>query len=290
VLPGWVATAAGDYGNIKRIRSVLSRHGVYTVCEGARCPNVFSCWGEGTATFMILGEVCTRSCRFCSVRTGNPRGFIDAGEVERLARAVAELGLRYVVITSVARDDLPDGGASVFAAAVRRLKKSGALVEVLVPDFRGDEVAVASVVYASPDVFAHNVETVRRLTPYVRDPRASYERSLAVLKKAKDLGMSLTKSGIMLGLGESFEEVVETLDHLRRADVDIVTIGQYLRPGGSPRHLKPARYVTPEEFERLAEVARSMGFKAVAAGPLVRSSYRSYYLYKEALKNIVYIS
>lgn len=176
------------------------------------------------------------------------------------------------------------GGDGTLLEALRRFPC------VLVPDFRGDEAAVASVVYASPDVFAHNVETVRRLTPYVRDPRASYERSLAVLKMAKDLGAALTKSGIMLGLGESFEEVVETLDHLRRADVDIVTIGQYLRPGGSPRHLKPARYVTPEEFERLAEVARSMGFKAVAAGPLVRSSYRSYYLYKEALKNIVYIS
>jgi len=290
VLPAWVVTTAGDYGNIQRVRSVLKRHGVYTVCEGARCPNVFSCWGEGTATFMILGDVCTRACRFCSVRTGNPRGFIDVGEVERLARAVEELGLRYVVITSVARDDLPDGGASVFATAVRRLKKSGVLVEVLVPDFRGDEVAIADVVYSSPDLFAHNVETVRRLTPYVRDPRASYERSLAVLKIAKDLGMPLTKSGIMVGLGESFEEVVETLDDLRRVDVDIITIGQYLKPSGSLRHIKPVRYVTPEEFEKLAEVAWSMGFKAVATGPLVRSSYRSYHLYREALKNIAYIS
>ncbi|AET33254.1 lipoyl synthase [Pyrobaculum ferrireducens] len=290
MLPRWIGTVAGDYGSIAKVRYVLSRHGVYTVCEGARCPNIFSCWGEGTATFMILGEVCTRACRFCSVRTGNPRGLVDWGEVERLARAVEELGLRYVVVTSVARDDLPDGGASVFAAAVRRLRKTGALVEVLVPDFRGDEAAVAEVVESAPDVFAHNVETVRRLTPHVRDSRASYERSLAVLKMAKDLGAPLTKSGIMLGLGEGFEEVVEALDDLRRADVDIVTIGQYLRPSGSPRHLKPARYAAPEEFERLAEVARVMGFKAVASGPLVRSSYKAYGLYKEALKNIVYIS
>ncbi len=290
MLPSWVATTAGNYENIRRVRSVLSRNGVYTVCEGARCPNIFTCWGEGTATFMILGDVCTRACRFCSVRSGDPRGFVDVAEVERLAKAVAELGLRYVVITSVARDDLPDGGASVFAAAVRRLRRVGVLVEVLVPDFKGDERAVAEVVASSPEVFAHNVETVKRLTPYVRDRKASYERSLTVLKMAKDLGAPLTKSGIMLGLGESLEEVVETLDDLRRAEVDIVTLGQYLRPGGSPRYLKPTRYVPPEDFERLAEVARSMGFKAVASGPLVRSSYRAYELYKEALKNIVYIS
>ncbi|AEA12507.1 lipoyl synthase [Thermoproteus uzoniensis 768-20] len=290
MLPPWLATTAGDYGSISRIRQALNRYGLYTVCEGARCPNIFRCWGEGTATFMILGEVCTRSCRFCSVRTGDPRGLVDMGEAERLAKAVKELGLRYVVVTSVARDDLPDGGASAFAEAVRLLKGAGALVEVLVPDFGGSAEAVAAVVRSGPDVFAHNIETVRRLTPSVRDRRAGYDRSLAVLRAAKEFGAPLTKSGLMLGLGETFEEVVEALDDLRRADVDIVTIGQYIRPTGSPRHIKPARYVTPEEFEKLGDVARAMGFKAVASGPLVRSSYMAAELYREALRNIVYIS
>ncbi|AAL64337.1 lipoic acid synthetase [Pyrobaculum aerophilum str. IM2] len=289
MIPSWVSLRAGDYEKIINVRRALSRHGIYTVCEGAKCPNIFHCWGEGTATFMILGEVCTRACRFCAVRTGNPRGYVDWGEVDRLVEAVRELGLKYVVVTSVARDDLPDGGASVFAAVVKKLREVGCVVEVLVPDFGGSPASVKTVVSSGPDVFAHNVETVRRLTPLVRDRRAGYERSLSVLKYAKEFGAPLTKSGLMLGLGETFEEVVETLEDLRRADVDIVTIGQYIKPSGSPRHLNPVRYATPEEFAKIKEVAVSLGFKAVASGPLVRSSYKAYSLYREALKNIVYL-
>lgn len=284
-LPAWLRVEARSYGEMAKVRSVLSRLGVYTVCEGARCPNVFRCWGEGTATFMILGEVCTRSCRFCSVRTGNPRGYVDLDEPRRVAEAVRRLGLRYVVVTSVDRDDLPDGGAFQFASAIREIRRlaPGALVEVLTPDFRGSREAVETVAEAGPDVFAHNVETVRRLTPLVRDRRASYETSLRVLKTAKEVGCRLTKSGIMLGLGESFDEVVEVLDDLRKVEVDIVTIGQYVRPTKSARHLPVARWVPPEEFQKLGEVALSMGFKAVASAPLVRSSYRAEDLYEMAL-------
>ncbi len=279
MLPQWIRTTvpSGGYRRIESVRRVLEKYRLNTVCTSALCPNVFECWGMGTATFMILGDTCTRACRFCAVRTGNPRGRVDTSEPERVAAAVAELGLDYVVITSVDRDDLPDGGAAIFAETVRRIKEASprTLVEVLVPDFGGKEESVRAVVEARPDVFAHNIETVRRLTPLVRDRRASYDKSLHVLRLAKELGAPLTKSSLIVGFGEEKEELVEALRDLRGVGVDIVTIGQYIRPTSSARHLPVARWVPPEEFRELEEVALGMGFKAVASGPLVRSSYRA---------------
>ncbi len=276
---------SGGYKTIEAVRNILERYRLNTVCSSALCPNVFECWGAGTATFMILGDTCTRACRFCAVRTGNPRGRVEYDEPERVAAAIAELGLDYVVITSVDRDDLPDGGASIFAETVRRIKEvsPGTLVEVLVPDFGGQEDSVRTVVRAGPDVFAHNIETVRRLTPTVRDRRASYDTSLRVLRFAKELGAPLTKSGLMLGLGEERGEVIEALRDMRGVGVDIVTIGQYIRPTSSARHLPVARWVPPEEFKELESVALQMGFKAVASGPLVRSSYRALETYVKSL-------
>ncbi len=276
---------SGGYKTIEAVRNVLERYRLNTVCSSALCPNVFECWGAGTATFMILGDTCTRACRFCAVRTGNPRGRVDRDEPERVAAAVAELGLDYVVVTSVDRDDLPDGGASIFAETVRRIKEvsPGTLVEVLVPDFGGQEDSVRTVVRAGPDVFAHNIETVRRLTPTVRDRRASYDTSLRVLRLAKELGAPLTKSGLMLGLGEEKGEVIEALRDMREVGVDIVTIGQYIRPTNSARHLPVARWVAPEEFREFEAMALQMGFKAVASGPLVRSSYRALETYVKSL-------
>ncbi len=287
MLPQWIRTAvpSGGYKTIEAVRNILERYRLNTVCSSALCPNVFECWGAGTATFMILGDTCTRACRFCAVRTGNPRGRVEYDEPERVAAAIAELGLDYVVITSVDRDDLPDGGASIFAETVRRIKEvsPGTLVEVLVPDFGGQEDSVRTVVRAGPDVFAHNIETVRRLTPTVRDRRASYDTSLRVLRFAKELGAPLTKSGLMLGLGEERGEVIEALRDMRGVGVDIVTIGQYIRPTSSARHLPVARWVPPEEFKELESVALQMGFKAVASGPLVRSSYRALETYVKSL-------
>ncbi|ABO08826.1 lipoyl synthase [Pyrobaculum calidifontis] len=287
-LPSWIRVKAGDYGRIVAVREAVFAAGVHTICEEAHCPNIFSCWGEGTATFLILGDVCTRACKFCAVKTGDPRGFVDPTEPARVAEAVAKLGLRYVVITSVDRDDLPDGGASQFASVVKAVKARApwAKVEVLTPDFGGSAEAVASVVEAGPDVYAHNLETVRRLTPLVRDRRASYDVSLRVLKMAKELG-AVTKSGLMVGLGETFDEVLEALSDLRRVDVDIVTIGQYLKPRGHKRFLEVQRWVPPEEFEKYREAAEAMGFKAVVAGPLVRSSYKAHEAYLEMLRKTI---
>jgi len=287
-LPSWIRVRAGDYGRIGAVREVVFAAGVHTICEEAHCPNVFSCWGEGTATFLILGDVCTRACKFCAVKTGDPRGFVDPTEPARVAEAVAKLGLRYVVITSVDRDDLPDGGASQFARVVKAVRSRApwAKVEVLTPDFGGSAEAVASVVEAGPEVYAHNLETVRRLTPLVRDRRASYHVSLRVLKTAKELG-AVTKSGLMVGLGETFDEVLEALSDLRRVDVDIVTISQYLKPRGHKRFLEVQRWVPPEEFERYREAAEAMGFKAVVAGPLVRSSYKAHEAYLEVLRKSI---
>ncbi|MCS6788301.1 MAG: lipoyl synthase, partial [Aigarchaeota archaeon] len=231
--PPWLKVVLPHGPVYERVREVVRRHGLHTVCQSAICPNVGECWGSGTATFMILGDVCTRGCRFCAVTHGNPRGSVDLTEPERVAAAVSELGLSYVVITSVCRDDLPDGGASVFAETVRAVKRRnpGSLVEVLIPDFEGERRAIEEVVRAGPDVVGHNVETVRRLTPVVRDRRASYERSLAVLRTVKEVDpRMITKSSMMLGLGETDEEVVETLRDLRAVGVDVVTLGQYLRP------------------------------------------------------------
>jgi len=254
----------------KRVR----RLGLHTVCDEARCPNRGECFGAGTATIMILGDVCTRACRFCAVKTGNPHGHLDPGEPMAAARAVAESGLKYVVITSVDRDDLPDKGAGHFAATVRAIKEAtpAVLVEVLAPDYQGRDLA--TLLAAGPDVFGHNVEVVPELTPKVRDRRASWERSIETLRQARAFSPETpTKSSLMLGLGETMEQVHRAIYLLREAGVSILTIGQYLQP--TSWHLPVARYVPPEEFASLEQYARGLGFEFVAAGPLVRSSYRA---------------
>jgi len=258
------------------VRKVLRRHSLHTVCEEAMCPNISECWGSGTATIMILGDICTRSCRFCAVKSGNPLGLVDRQEPSNVAEAVKEMGLNYVVLTSVCRDDLPDGGAAIYAETVKAIKDRcpGVLVEVLIPDFAGDLDSLRLVVESCPDVIAHNVETVRRLTPLIRDRRASYDQSLKVLKAVKQFNRKIfTKSSIMVGLGETTEEVVETLSDLRKCDVDFVTVGQYLRP--TMNHHPVVEYVHPSVFIYYREEALKLGFKYAACGPLVRSSYRA---------------
>ncbi len=273
--PSWLKVVAPGGPKYTRIKGTLAQLKLHTVCQEAHCPNVGECWGEGTATVMILGDVCTRGCRFCAVASGHPPA-VDEGEPERVAQAVAELGLRYVVLTMVNRDDLPDGGASHVARTVQRLHDlgGGLLVEALVGDFQGSERDIDTVLGGEPDVFAHNVEVVRRLTRRVRDARCDYDRSLGVLAYAKSRAVRrLTKSSVMVGAGETDEEVEACLSDLRAVGVDIVTLGQYLRP--SSKHLPVDRYVTPETFETYRRAGERMGFRFVASGPLVRSSYRA---------------
>ena len=277
--PAWLrvrAPSPEESEGMRVVRDVLARHRLATVCQGALCPNAAECWGSRTATFMLLGEVCTRACRFCAVETGNPRGAVDPSEPERLARAIAELGLRHVVLTSVDRDDLSDGGASLFARAIRVVKERlpQVTVEALVPDFSGQEESLRAVAAAGADVLGHNLEAVRRLTPSWRDRRASCDLSLFVLARFRALApRSLLKSSLILGLGETREETLEALRDLREAGVDLVTLGQYLPP---TKHAAPAaRYLEPAEFDALAGEARSIGFRSVVAGPLVRSSYHA---------------
>jgi lipoic acid synthetase len=255
---------------VERLLKGLSLH---TVCEEARCPNLGECWNRGTATFMILGDVCTRACGFCAVKTGLPALPPDPGEPRRVAEAVRRMGLRHAVVTSVNRDDQRDGGAASFAACVREIRAlvPGCTVEVLIPDFKGDLSALAAVLQARPDILNHNTETVPRLYRQVR-PGARFERSLAVLSEARRAGL-LAKSGIMVGLGEEWAEVLDTVARIREAGADILTLGQYLRP--SFRHLPIRRFYTPEEFDRLGQEARSLGFAHVESGPLVRSSYHA---------------
>jgi lipoic acid synthetase len=259
-----------------RLKDTLRALDLHTVCEEARCPNVGECWAEGTATVMLLGDVCTRGCRFCAVTTGDPRGAVDVREPEHVARAISKLDLSYVVLTMVDRDDLLDGGASHVARTVTRLRElvPGLLIETLLGDFGGHHEYVDTTVAARPDVWAHNLEVVRRLQRHVRDARCSYERSLGVLSRVKEKDATAwTKSSLMVGIGETDEEIAEALADLRRAGVDVVTIGQYLRP--TPKHAPVARYVDPETFERFAELGRDLGFSYVASGPLVRSSYKA---------------
>jgi lipoic acid synthetase len=258
------------------LKQTLRKLDHYTVCEEARCPNVGECWSAGTATIMLLGHTCTRGCRFCAVTTGNPRGAFDPREPENVARAVAELGLRYVVLTMVDRDDLIDGGASQVARTVRGLaaRSPGLLIETLVGDFRGRLGDLDTVVASAPHVFAHNIEVTRRLTPLIRDARCDYDRSLGVLAHAKRQAPDrFVKSSIMVGIGERDEEVLETMVDLKDAGVDIVTLGQYLRP--TPKHAPVSRYVTPEAFAEYQRAADDLGFSFVASGPLVRSSYHA---------------
>ena len=274
--PPWLKARAPTGAGFNMVRALVRQHRLATVCEEARCPNIGECWNAGTATLMLMGAVCTRACRFCSVDTGNPHGWLDAAEPENAARTVELMKLSYVVLTSVDRDDLADGGAAHYAACVRAIKRRNphTAVEALTPDFRGVLRDVATVVDAGLEVFAQNIETVRRLTHPVRDPRAGYEQTLAVLAHAKRRRPAvLTKSSLMLGLGESDGEIHATLDDLRAAGVDIVTLGQYLRP--TLNHLPVQRFVTPAEFDRYREQALARGFLECVAGPLVRSSYRA---------------
>jgi lipoic acid synthetase len=259
--------------NFDRLQGLMRELGLHTVCEEARCPNVGECWNRGTATFMILGDVCTRACGFCAVKTGLPGRPPDPEEPRRVADAVARMGLRHAVITSVNRDDQKDGGAWVFAAVIReiRARVPECAVEVLIPDFKGDAQALATVIEARPDILNHNTETVPRLYRQVR-PGARFERSLDVLRRSKAAGL-VTKSGIMVGLGEEWVEVQEAIRAIRTAGTDILTVGQYLRP--SPQHLPLLRYYTPEEFDLIRDFALALGYPHVESGPLVRSSYHA---------------
>ncbi|MGA6994357.1 MAG: lipoyl synthase [Candidatus Deferrimicrobiaceae bacterium] len=272
--PPWLKVRAPYGRGVSRVEEVLRKNGLVTVCREARCPNVGECWGEGTATVLILGDVCSRACAFCSVASGHPAPPVRT-EPARLAAAAAELSWRHVVVTSVTRDDLPDGGAAQFAQVVRELRQlpRPPSVELLVPDFAGDPDALAEVVRARPDILAHNVETVPRLYPRVR-PRASYERSLALLSRAHATAPGLAlKSGLMVGFGETEREVVAVMEDLYRTGCRSVTVGQYLPPSRS--HAHAAKYYSVEAFEELGDTARRIGFARVASGPLVRSSYKA---------------
>ena len=273
--PSWLKVPIPGGQRYQRVRDTLRGLTLHTVCQEASCPNVGECWGGGTATVMLMGDVCTRGCRFCHVKTASHPPALDPDEPRHLAEAVSQLGLDYIVVTSVDRDDLPDGGAAHFADAIRRLKQiPGLLVEVLTPDCQGDPEAVRTGGRAGPDVFANNIETVGRLTPVVRDPRAAYDQTLAVLERMKrEFPRVVTKSSIMLGLGETEAEVLGAMRDLRAAGVEILTLGQYLRP--SAWHLPVVEWVTPARFAAYREAGRTLGFRYVASGPLVRSSYRA---------------
>ncbi len=272
--PAWLRVRYQPSEEIDRLRGLVRGLELHTVCESAACPNLAECWSHGTATFMLGGDVCTRRCGFCDVATGRPAP-LDPGEPARVAEAVARLGLRFAVVTAVARDDVPDGGATHFAATVSAIHEQarGCRIEVLIPDFKGEEGALATVLAAGPDVLNHNLETVERLQRAVR-PQAKYRRSLGVLATSRRLAPATpTKTGIMLGLGETEAEVRQTLADIRATGCELLTIGQYLRPG--PEHLEVERYATPAEFEAWGREARALGFREVASSPLVRSSYRA---------------
>ena len=281
--PPWLRVRLGGDGRTEAVRRAVREHGLATVCEESHCPNIGECWAAGTATIMLMGSVCTRACRFCAVDTGNPKGLLDPAEPVHTAKSVQRMGLRYVVLTSVDRDDLADGGAAHYAACIRAVKVRcpQTKVEALTPDFRGDECAVATVVAAGVDVFAQNLETVRRLTHPVRDPRAGYQQTLDVLAAASALGVPC-KSSLMLGLGETDAEIRAALGDLRVHGVTLLTLGQYLQP--TPAHLPVARWVHPDEFRRYRQWGLELGFKEVAAGPLVRSSYRADELARAAVR------
>jgi lipoic acid synthetase len=274
--PPWLRARAPGGEGFTAVRNVVREHRLATVCEEAKCPNIGECWNAGTGTIMLMGAVCTRTCRFCSVDTGNPRGWLDTEEPRNAAHTVELMKLKYVVLTSVNRDDLPDGGARHYADCIRAIKQRcpATAVEALTPDFQGVLADVGTVVDSGLDVFAQNVETVRRLTHPVRDPRAGYEQTLRVLAHAKQHSPRvLTKTSLMLGLGETDEEIAATMADLRAAHVDILTLGQYLRP--TVNHLAVQRFVTPQEFDRYRDEALAHGFLECVSGPLVRSSYRA---------------
>lgn len=278
--PPWLKKRIPPYHDLVKVRSVLDETGLHTVCEEARCPNLGECFSQGTATFLILGDVCTRHCGFCAVQSGIPLPPKE-DEPEQLARAVRGMGIRYAVITSVTRDDLADGGASLFARTIEAIRGQDQeiKIEVLVPDFRGDFSCLETILRASPDVFNHNIETIQRLYSEVR-PQADYKRSLGLLERSKDLYPRIqTKSGFMLGLGETRQEIIELMEDLRKAECDLLTIGQYLQPRSD--RLPVMRFIPPEEFEEYKKAGEGMGFKAVASGPFVRSSFHASQMFTE---------
>lgn len=273
--PEWLKVKLSTGENYQELKRMMRSKTLHTVCEEARCPNIYECWANRTATFMILGDICTRACRFCAVKTGLPTE-LDLAEPERVAEAVEQMGVRHAVITSVARDDLKDGGAGIFAATIRAVRARNPLtsVEVLIPDFMGNWDALKLVMDAKPDILNHNIETVRRRSDRVRS-KAKYDRTLELLKRAKEMQPEIpTKSSIMVGVGETYEEVMETMQDLRNHNVNIVTIGQYLQP--TKKHLKIEKYYTPEEFAEWKKFGMELGFTHVESGPLVRSSYHAH--------------
>lgn len=271
--PKWLRVKLPTGNNYRNVRKLVDNYQLHTICESGNCPNMGECWGAGTATFMILGNTCTRSCGFCAVNTGRPDQ-VDWDEPERVARSVKLMDVKHCVLTSVDRDDLRDGGSIIWAEtvkAVRRMSPSTTM-ETLIPDFKGEEINIQRIVDVAPEIVSHNIETVRRLTRKVRI-QAQYDRSMEVLKYLKEKGLPRTKSGIMLGLGETEEEVIESMKDLRNAEVDIITLGQYLQP--TPKHLPVYEYINPEQFDKYKQIGQELGFKYVESGPLVRSSYHA---------------
>ena len=271
--PKWLRVKLPTGENYKQVRGLVDKYKLHTICESGHCPNMGECWGAGTATFMILGNICTRSCGFCNVATGRPLN-VDWEEPEKVARSVKLMKIKHAVLTSVDRDDLADGGSIIWAETVRAIRRISpeTTMETLIPDFKGELHNVDRIIEANPEIVSHNMETVRRLTRKVRI-QAQFDRSLMLLKYLKEQGIRRTKSGIMLGLGETKEEVIEAMRELREADVDIITLGQYLQP--TKRHLPVVEFITPEVFKELEEIGLEMGFKFVESGPLVRSSYHA---------------
>jgi len=277
--PPWLKKRLPPFQDLQKVKSILDETNLHTVCEEARCPNLGECFARGTSTFLILGKICTRNCGFCAVEHGVPNR-PDEAEPEKVAQAVKKMGLQYVVITSVTRDDLPDGGASLFARTIQTIRAldSGIKIEVLIPDFQGDPIPLEVVLEKAPDVLNHNIETVSRLYPEVR-PQADHGRSLHLLKRSRESHPNvLTKSGFMLGLGENREEVLELLRALKEAGCDLLTIGQYLQPRQD--RLPVVRFIPPEEFDEYKTIGEEMGFKAVASGPFVRSSFHAFEMFK----------
>ncbi len=270
--PKWLRVKLPTGEEFKKVRNIVDDHGLHTICQSGNCPNMGECWGAGTATFMILGNTCTRSCGFCSVATGKPLD-VDPFEPAKIAKSVSLMEVKHCVITSVDRDDLPDAGAEVWAQTVRAIRRKSpqTTMETLIPDFMGKWDSLQKIIDVAPEIVSHNLETVRRLTKEVRI-QAKYNRSLELLRRLKEGGMK-TKSGVMLGLGETEEEVIETMDDLRSVGVDILTLGQYLQP--TPKHLPVAEFITPEKFEEYKEIGLAKGFRFVESGPLVRSSYHA---------------
>ncbi|MFW9854009.1 MAG: lipoyl synthase [Candidatus Thorarchaeota archaeon] len=280
--PSWIRAKLPTRRQYRTVQKLLERQSLHTVCEEAFCPNITECWESGTATFLLMGDVCTRGCKFCDIKAGNPRKWLDREEPRKVAEVINNLSLKYVVLTSVDRDDLEDGGATHLAQCINTVRELNPdiLVEILIPDFKGNLASLRTIVEAKPDVIGHNIETTEKLTPKVRDKRASYNQSLFVLKSIKNMNPHiLTKSSIMLGLGETMAQVHSALRDLRKNIVDIVTFGQYLQP--SRRHLPVVEYVTPQMFRQWEQIASGMGFLYVVSGPLVRSSYKAGEFYIE---------